>query len=230
MWQYSFLKWAPCILHVNSWQIYAQCTWAVNELTDRIYWNILDFYELSEKSAFYELRASVTFILDPPPRAAARAVYELRTCRIYWNILDFYELSENSVFLCASEQADLCNFYSWSSPTCCTCVVLWALGEKCILWAPGFCNFYSWSSLTCCCTHGVNELYLQNLLKYTRFLWALGEKFILWAPNQAFVTFILDPPSRAAARVQFMSSEHADVYERGELDQDTGGDQDVDIR
>jgi hypothetical protein len=27
-----------------------------------------------------------------------------------------------------------------------------------------------------------------------------------------------------------MSSEHADVYERGELDQDTGGDQDVDIR
>jgi hypothetical protein len=30
--------------------------------------------------------------------------------------------------------------------------------------------------------------------------------------------------------VQFMSSEHADVYERGELDQDTGGDQDVDIR
>jgi hypothetical protein len=89
-----------------------------------------------------------------------------------------------------------------------------------------------------------------------------------------FVTFILDPSPRAAARVQFMSyilaefteisstfmssrrkehfmssellflilpyvlllhvqfmsSEHADVYERGELDQDTGGDQDVDIR
>ncbi len=105
------------------------------------------FWALGEKCILWA-PGFVTFILDPPSRAAARAVYELLTCRIYWNVLDFYELWEKSAFY---------------------------------------------------------EL-------------------------RAFVTFILDPPSRAAAHVQFMSSEHADVYERGELDQDTGGDQDVDIR
>ena len=39
--------------------------------------------------------------------------------------------------------------------------------------------------------------------------------------------FLTLPPS---PHMQFMSSEHADVYERGELDQDSGGDQDVDVR
>ncbi len=53
----------------------------------------------------------------------------------------------------------------------------------------------------------------------------------IWVPDK-FVhnrdIFLLTPSSSPG--VQFMSSEHADVYERGELDQDPGGDQDVDIR
>ncbi len=99
------ILWAPKqagFCNCYSWScLTCCCTRAVNELRNcRIYWNILDFYELSEKSAVYELRnrrAFVSFILDSPPRAAAHVqFYELHTCKIYWNILDFYELSENS--------------------------------------------------------------------------------------------------------------------------------------
>ncbi len=122
MWQDSFLKWAPCILHMSSWQL---GTGAGNELPGSIYWNILYFYELLENSAFYELRnrrAFVTFILDPPSCAP-------RMQFMSYVLKEFTKIS--STFMSSRRTAPFMSSETWSFPNCCTRAVyeLWACGR-----------------------------------------------------------------------------------------------------